>query len=140
LKKLTVAAVLLVALALTSCGPPAGNTQTQQETTVSTPAVAPQLDKMEHLTVASFEYNAATVALADLRGTTVDQDTITVFLTTKDSVIAIARKKPDAVYTSNKGDRTMRQVLGDNAATLAEGEPAISKELELALETLPPQK
>jgi len=140
LTKLTVAVVLIAALGLTACGPSAGNPQTQLETTQSAPSPAPELDKMEGLTVASFEYNASVIALAYLDGTTVDAETIQVFLTTKDKVIAIARTKPDAVYTTDKGERTMRQILGDNAATLLRSEPAISKELELAMETLPPRK
>jgi hypothetical protein len=54
-----------------------------------------------------------------------------------DRVIAIAREKPDAVFSSDDGSRTMRQVLGDTAAKLSTNHAAVSKRLELAVETLP---
>jgi hypothetical protein len=55
-----------------------------------------------------------------------------------DTAIRIARAKPDAEIAETA--RTPRQALGDAAGNIARAYPELSKKLELALETLPPQK
>jgi Spy/CpxP family protein refolding chaperone len=58
-----------------------------------------------------------------------------------DELIDLARESPDGISESSEGKtRTMRQVLGDAAADSAGYENAVSKRLELAIETLPPPK
>jgi hypothetical protein len=55
-----------------------------------------------------------------------------------DTAIRIAREKPDAAIAETA--RTPRQALGDAAGNIAKAYPELSKKLELAVETLPPQK
>lgn len=90
------------------------------------------LTPKEGVMVAEFELDAAK--------TVVDGSRYGQLLKSVDKVLTLARKKPDAIYETSNEKRTMRQVLSDGASTLAGYQGELSKKLELAVETLPPQK
>ena len=93
---------------------------------------ADQITPEEKVTIAQFELDSAQ--------TVYDGSGYGGLLNSVDVAISIARQKPDAVYVSSKGSRTMRQVLADNSANLQPYRPEIAKQLELAVHTLPPVK
>ena len=123
--------VLVIVFVATGCPQKASEDTTTTSSTTSTTA-DPYLTPDERATVAGFELHvAATVLDGSMYGE---------LLKFIDQVIALARAKPDHIYEHPKGERSMRQVLGDAASSLDGYRPKLMRQLERAIDSLPAPK
>ena len=103
---------------------------------------AKKLTDKESMTVANFQLDVSSEVLIadgyDSTDSAMDPEVhFDDLYETTPEVIAIARKKPDAIYDAGDEKLTMRQVLSDAAADLSSADPETSDQLRLAIETLP---
>lgn len=90
------------------------------------------LTEDERLDIATFRADVSNTSLAGAAVGPVDAELYGALLDGSDTVIAIARDKPDAEYEG----LTMPQVLADAAAELEPYEPEIAGRLDRAVATL----